>query len=114
MSYKLDTRIVIEKFSHKEREQESKELVDVWESYFPCWAGFKAMSGKKFAEQHGTNYQRLDNIVVRYSKDTAQLLDISTLGDYRINIKGQLYTIKYPYNIKNQNTYISLECELIG
>lgn len=114
MSYKLDTRIIIEKFSHKERDKESKELIDIWKEYHPCWAGFKAMSGKKFAEQHGTNYQRLDNLVVRYSNKTSPLLDIRALGNYRINIKGQLYTIKYPYNIKNQNTYISLECELIG
>lgn len=114
MGYKLDTRIIIEKFKSKEREPETKEIIDIWEDYHKCWTRFKALSGKKFAEQYSSNYMRLDNFVIRYCKKTEILLDIDSLKDYRINLKGKLYTIKYAYDINNTHDYISLECELIG
>lgn len=108
---RLTERITIEKFKERSKD-ENGNIVDIFEEYYPCWANFRALSGKKFAEQQATKYTRVDSFTIRYCKKASELL-FSDLENYRISFKGRSYTIKYPYDIKNEHNFIDLECELI-
>lgn len=110
--YKLNRRIVIEKYSGKSKD-ENGNLIENYSVYYICWARFKSMSGKKFAQQQATHYKRLDSFVIRFCIRTKALL-LDDLELYRVIYQGKKYKIKYPYNIEDKNNYIDLECEIIG
>lgn len=108
---RLTERIIIKKFKERSKDDDGN-LIDIFEDYYECWANFKALSGKKFAEQQANKYTRVDSFTIRYCKKSSELL-FSDLEQYKIGFKGRFYTIKYPYDIKNEHNFIDLECELI-
>lgn len=109
--YKLTERITIKKFKEN-IEDENGNSTDFYDEFYSCWASYKALSGKKFAEQQATHYQKLDSFVIRYCKKASELL-VEDLEKYQIVFREKVYSIKYPYDIENQHTFIDLECELI-
>lgn len=110
--YKLSERIVIQKFKERSKDEDGN-IIDIFEDYYPCWASFRALSGKKFAENQGTQYKRVDSFVVRYCKKINDI-QFEDLDKYKIIFKQRVYSIKYGYDIKNEHNYIDLECEIIG
>lgn len=109
--YKLNDRITIKKFVSKIKD-ENGNIINVYEDFYTCWASFKALTGKKFSEQNATHFKRVDSFLVRYCKITETLLE-GDLEPYVLHHKNKTYKISYAYDIKNQKSFIDLECELI-
>lgn len=109
---RLTERIRIEKLAGRIKDEEGN-IQDNFEEYYTCWANFKALSGKKFAEQQGTQYIRKDSFIIRYCKKVSAIIDAQDLEDFRIVYKGKIYKIIYPYDIKNEHEYVDLECEIV-
>lgn len=107
---RLTERITIKKFVDRSKDEEGN-IIDVFEEYYSCWANYKPLSGKKFAEQQATQYERVDSFTIRYCKKAEKIL-FDDLEKYKIIFKGRTYVIKYPYDIKNEHNFIDLECEL--
>lgn len=108
----LDERIKIFKMVGQVK-NESGFLSSTDSLYYECWAGYRALSGKAFAERQATSYKRVDSFVVRYCNKTKALLQ-EDLEQYYIVFNGAKYKIVYPYDIKNEKKYIDLECVLYG
>lgn len=111
MMYKLNRKIIIEKYAGKIKD-ENGNIIEQYEEYYSCWAGFRAMSGKKFAEQQSTLYKRVDSFIVRYCGKTKDLLE-EDLEKFTVILGNKRYKIAYPYDIKDEHKYIDLECECI-
>lgn len=106
----MNDRIIIEKYIGKERDKETNELIEKWDKYYSCWCEYKALSGKKFAEQNSTHYKRVDSFKIIFCNKSKVFL-YEDLEKYRIIFKGRIYKILYPYDIKNEHEFIDLECE---
>lgn len=109
--YKLNDRITIKKLVSKSKD-ENGNLNDVYEDVYKCWSGYKALSGKKFSEQNATHFKRVDSFLVRYCMFTSSLLE-GDLEQYVLHHKNKSYKISYAYDIKNEKSFVDLECELI-
>lgn len=108
---KLTERISIKKLSGREKDDDGN-LKNEYQDYYSCWAAYKQLSGKAFAERQGTNYERVDSFVIRYCNKSKELL-CSDLENYKLIHKGRTYSIEYTYDIKNQHLFIDLECKIV-
>lgn len=108
--YRLTERVIIEKFKERSKDDDGN-LIDIFEEYYSCWANFRPLSGKKFAEQQATQYKRVDSFIIRYCKK-ADDMQFEDLEKFKLTHRERIYSIKYIYDIKNEHNFIDLECEI--
>jgi len=80
------------------------------ELFYSCWAEILQLFGKELYEAINVKLENGIIFKVRYCKLLEQLQD---KAEYKVNFKGNIYTIYYIDFAKDYKKYILLKCNLI-
>lgn len=108
----LTERIIFEQFDQDET-NENGFVVESWMPYYKCWARKEEFSGKEFIKAHATHSQILVGFTVRMCQKIKDILATYETKKYRIIHRGNVYDIKYCYDVKNKHAFADFKCELV-